>query len=128
VADVCATCDGTGSVADAALSANGVCPVCDGRGTLGLPEPDLGDRSLVYWAEQGALLGVNEPHPQASLHIRVAGHAYILFHHDTGRVELRGFATPDAAARAFWDAVARLAPPGWRLETPAEGGEGGASG
>jgi hypothetical protein len=62
--------------------------------------------------------------PSTTLRLQVADTAYIIFHHATGRVELVGFPTPDAAARAFWQAVARLAPPGWRLELPSEWGEG----
>jgi hypothetical protein len=58
-----------------------------------------------------------------AFHLRVAETAHIIFHHDTGRVELTGFATPDAAALAFWRAVARLAPPGLRVELPAEWGD-----
>ena len=59
-------------------------------------------------------------HP--AIHIAITPGPRIVITHD-GHVRLEGFATPDAAARAFWQAVARLAPPGWRLEVPQEWGE-----
>lgn len=45
------------------------------------------------------------------------GGGLIVVHQD-GRLTLEGFGSLDEAARAFWDAVARWAPPQWRVTLP----------